>query len=399
MNRNSLRVETPLLACVACERSHALAVVGMDAVARELGLRRPLLRRVAEQRLDLRAHVERREGRLDAVHVRDERNVLDQGPVTRFGGRLLLLGLDDLGEIAKRAGEERSPASLELRDRELGGERRAVLPQRRQPQPLSHDPALAGAGGPGEPFLVTLPQFLGNDQVAQPAPDRLLAGPAERVLGGGVPLADDALVVHDDDAVERGVEHGFAFRCGFARPFDRAAQPDLGHHGGCEPLGDLDLSRAPLPRVAVDRAQHSDHLALCRRQRHAEVGADAELLDRVASLQASGWICVSATTRGMPDGNDVPANRLGERHPLSGRDLGNACDSGEDDLVRVAVGQRHERGRALDGFRSEPGEPVECLVLLEAGRFLKRSSSRRGDRPRARRFDRNTCSGVEHTFP
>ena len=59
----------------------------------------------------------------------------------------------------------------------------------------------------------------------------------------------------------------------------------------------------------------------------------------------------------------MAANRLGKRHPLSGRDLGKAGDSGEDDRVLVAVGKRHERGRALDGLRREPGEPVECLVL------------------------------------
>ena len=63
---------------------------------------------------------------------------------------------------------------------------------------------------------MTLPQLLGNDHVAQTAPDRLFTGPAERVLGGRVPLADDALVVHDDDAVERGVEHGFALGRGLA---------------------------------------------------------------------------------------------------------------------------------------------------------------------------------------
>ena len=48
-------------------------------------------------------------------------------------------------------------------------------------------------GGAGEPFLVTLPQLLRNDELAEDASDRLLASPAERVLGGGVPLADDLL--------------------------------------------------------------------------------------------------------------------------------------------------------------------------------------------------------------
>ncbi len=89
----------------------------------------------------------------------------------------------------------------------------------------------------------------------------------------------------------------------------------------------------------------------------------------------------------------------GQRLPLSGRDLGKAGDAGEDDLVRVAVGQRDERGRALDGFRREPGQAVERLVLREAGRFLKHHRHGEVIGRGAMRFDRNTCSGIEHTFP
>ena len=174
----------------------------MDAIVRELGLRAPFLLRVAEQRLDLRTHVERCERLLDAVHVRDERNVFDQRPVAHLGCRPLLLGQDDLGEIPQRAGEERSPAALQLRDRELAGERRAVLPQCRKPEPLPHDPALACTCRAGETLLVALPQFLRNDEVPEDASDRLFACPAERVLGGRVPLADDPVLVHDDDAIE-----------------------------------------------------------------------------------------------------------------------------------------------------------------------------------------------------
>ena len=250
----------------------------------------------------------------------------------------------------------------------------------------------------GEPFAVTLTQLLGDDEVAQDAPDCLFTCPAERVLGSRVPLVDDSFVVHDDDAVERRVEHGFALRCGLAGPFDSVTQSQLGHHRGRESFGDLDLGRTPLACVAVDRAQHSDHFALCRCQRHAEIGTEAKRLER--GLVAGDRVGLRVGGHeGDAGRNDVAANRVGQRHPLSGRDLGNSCDSGEDDFVRVAVGQRHERGRALDGFRRKPGKPVECLVLREAGRLLKHSLPRRGDRPRAIRFDRNTCSGIEHTFP
>jgi hypothetical protein len=67
----------------------------------------------------------------------------------------------------------------------------------------------------------------------------------------------------------------------------------------------------------------------------------------------------------------MSANCLRQLLPLSGRDLGKACDAGEDDLVRVAVGQRDERGRALNGLCRELGQAVECLVLREASRLLK----------------------------
>ena len=280
MNRNSQRVGMPCSRASRASAAHTLAVVGMDAVARELGLRRPLLRRVAEQRLDLRAHVERRERRLDAVHVGDERNVLDQGPVAHFGGGLLLLGFHDLGEVAERAGEENSAASLEL---VIASSDVNVEPSFRSAGSLSRCPMIRLSpvlGGTGEPFAVTLTQLLRDDEVAQDTPDCLFTCPAERVLGGGVPLADDSFVVHDDDAVERRVEHGFALGCGLAGLFDSVTQPEFGHHGGREPFGDLDLSWAPFPCVAVDRAQHSDHFALCRCQRHAEIGTEAELMER-----------------------------------------------------------------------------------------------------------------------
>ena len=71
---------------------------------------------------------------------------------------------------------------------------------------------------------MTLTQFLRNDEAPQEAPDRLFAGPAERALGRRVPLADDSFFVHDDDAVERGAEHGFPLCLGLARPLERAVQ-------------------------------------------------------------------------------------------------------------------------------------------------------------------------------
>ena len=90
----------------------------------------PLLDGIAEQLLGLGAHVERRRRVVARGDVGHHRELLHEASVSGLGGSLLVLRPDDLGQIADRAGEEGSPATFELRDRELRGERGAVLPER-----------------------------------------------------------------------------------------------------------------------------------------------------------------------------------------------------------------------------------------------------------------------------
>ena len=59
-------------------RQHALAVVGVQRVAEEIGIGEPLLLGVAQQRRNLRADVERRALVVELVDVDDERQPLDE---------------------------------------------------------------------------------------------------------------------------------------------------------------------------------------------------------------------------------------------------------------------------------------------------------------------------------
>ena len=127
-------------------REHAVEVVGVHDPGEESGLRPPRLRRVAEDRLDLRADVHHRF--LRVVHVArefligDRRGPLDEPPEPLLGGdelSLTLLALADIGEHAVGV----APAVGPLRDRRgvedphlaavarphpvLGVQRRAVL--------------------------------------------------------------------------------------------------------------------------------------------------------------------------------------------------------------------------------------------------------------------------------
>ena len=58
-----------------------LPVVGMQDLAEEAGVREPLLGAVPEHRLDGRAHVDARDLVVGPVHVRDERQVVDEHPI------------------------------------------------------------------------------------------------------------------------------------------------------------------------------------------------------------------------------------------------------------------------------------------------------------------------------
>ena len=71
---------------------HTLAVVRMEEPREEVGVRRPLLDAVAEDRLDLPAREDVRADRVDLVEIHDERELLDQravAPADLVGGQVV----------------------------------------------------------------------------------------------------------------------------------------------------------------------------------------------------------------------------------------------------------------------------------------------------------------------
>ena len=92
----------PLLAARRRERFDPLAIVLVqDGREERAAVSHPLLRRVAEHRLDVRADV--RHPALERVHVRADGHVLDELAVAPLGRPQLLLGALALGDVARQA--------------------------------------------------------------------------------------------------------------------------------------------------------------------------------------------------------------------------------------------------------------------------------------------------------
>ncbi len=251
---------------------------------------------------------------------------------------------------------------------------------------LAHAVAVVGVDAAGDELRVREP-FLGR--VAEQAHDLRAHEHRPHRLLHAVQVGDERQVL-DQGAVA----------------MLRRAEVDLRHHRRCEAFGDLDLGVRPGSRETVDVAEDADGLTRGARERHAEIGADAELVQqRLAPGQRMGTRVVD---RERCAGRDhVPADRPGERDPMTGRDLGKAGEAGEDDLVDPGVGERHERRRGTEGLRGQLGQPVERVVVpvppRSQGVVGRSGLGKDGRHPRviggtAVKFDRNTCSEIEHVF-
>ncbi len=97
---------------------HALEVVRVHGLREEVGVLHPLLGRVPEQLLHLRADVEVADGLVDRADVRDERQVLHERPVAQLGLAHRGLGAAALGELLLGRGVEAS--ALEREGGEVG---------------------------------------------------------------------------------------------------------------------------------------------------------------------------------------------------------------------------------------------------------------------------------------
>ncbi len=119
-------------------REHASAILRMEHIGKELGVAEPRDGRVAEERFDLRADVDRGARLVEVVDVGHERELLDQAPVPALGRAQPALGLLALVERAsQRAGVlgEAPVARVErFRDLTEDGQERRVEEDERESQ-------------------------------------------------------------------------------------------------------------------------------------------------------------------------------------------------------------------------------------------------------------------------
>jgi hypothetical protein len=171
--------------------------------------RADLRRRVAGEPLDVCADPRGREGPvLHREGIQDGRtrghDVLE-APLRLPKGLLRLLPLRDVGHECT---EEVRAFLLQRGHGEFDGELGAVPSHRAQLGPTPDDRPFAGFEESRQAARVCLAVARWDDQVGENTADRLVAGPAEEGLRADVPGRDAALLVHHDDGVEGGVEHG-----------------------------------------------------------------------------------------------------------------------------------------------------------------------------------------------
>ena len=117
------------VACLGQLGEHAVAIVGVEQTLEQLGLSQPILDRVVEQTLDLRADEQRRRRLLDRSDVRHTREVRRQRAVSRLDRAELLGHAQTLPDVG---GDENCPRSFvrpvdERRERDRDAELAAVL--------------------------------------------------------------------------------------------------------------------------------------------------------------------------------------------------------------------------------------------------------------------------------
>jgi hypothetical protein len=110
-------------------------------------------------------------------------------------------------DVADEAEEQDLLEASGQHHRELDRDFDAVLLDRHRLDLAAEDADLAGAQEPLDAGVVRGAQPLGNDQAAELLSGRFGRRPAEHALGDLVPGRDAAVGPHDDDRVERGVEH------------------------------------------------------------------------------------------------------------------------------------------------------------------------------------------------
>jgi hypothetical protein len=117
-----------------------------------------------------------------------------------------LVGFLARGDVADEADEARWLGTAHPPDREVAGEGAAVPAPRLDLPSDADDPGLAGLHVP--PHVAVVLALVGcRHQQAHVLANDLGGRVAEHALGGPAEFLDHAVVVDDDDGVDRGIEH------------------------------------------------------------------------------------------------------------------------------------------------------------------------------------------------
>ena len=112
-----------------------------------------------------------------------------------------------VGRVAHEGVHALRPVTQGHPHAQLDGELDAVPPDRVDLERPVDDRAPAGPDEPCERAAMRLAGRLGDDRRDERQPDRLLARPAERLLGLAVPLDDPSVGAHADERVARSLDH------------------------------------------------------------------------------------------------------------------------------------------------------------------------------------------------
>src|SRR3989440_474524 len=210
---------------------------------------------------------------------------------------------------------------------------------------MAHQSAMRGIAGLEvalEPLAVGVAQRRRDDQLRHLAADRLLRGVAECLLGRPVELEHPALMVHRDDAVERGREHRALARLARA---DRLLGP-----GALDLLAELEPDR----RHQVEQVVVGLGLLLGEELDHTD--ESAHRADREGERAVHPALCGNGRAREVRVDRDVPdPGRRLALPPASGPALP-GCEAGLAALLleRFRLARRVARVPALDAADALP---------------------------------------------
>jgi hypothetical protein len=240
-----------------------LEVVRVDELQEDVAVGLPLLRARAEQRLDLRADVAVRRGHVVRADVRDQRQLLDERPVTALGLGDPVGGLTALGDVLDLGDEVQRVAVLVAheRDAEQDPDDAAVLAE----VPLLHPVARPLAGDRLLQVGEVGVEIVGMRDVLERQVEQLVLGVADDLAEGGVHL-DEAPVRADERHPDRRRVEGAAealvrLAQQLVGAVERAAGPEDQQHRDRDPGGRRDQNADAVrvePKQLPGPAQHAD---------------------------------------------------------------------------------------------------------------------------------------------